>query len=60
MPERKNEHVGKPAPRWNVQPLRTLEADIYPTPPTESLCKGRADQTPQKTKRRRPPRPSKS
>jgi hypothetical protein len=41
MPERKNEHVGKAAPRWNVQPLRTLEADIYPTPPTESLRKGR-------------------
>ena len=47
--------------RWNVQPLRELEADVYPTPPTESLrASESADPPPQKTRRRRPGRPSKS
>ena len=37
------EHIGKPAPRWNVQPLRKIKADVYPTPPashedTERTC----------------------
>lgn len=47
--------------RWNVQPLRKLEADVYPTPPTDSLrASDRADQGSKKTRRRRPGRPSKS
>ena len=47
--------------RWNVQPLRELEADVYPTPPTESLRANDASARPsQKTRRRRPGRPSKS
>lgn len=57
----KKTHRGKPASRWNVQPLRELSGDVYPTPPTESLRKGQQTNRPtQKTRRRRPPRPSKS
>lgn len=47
--------------RWNVQPLRTLKGDVYPTPPTESQRpEERTDRPSPKTRRRRPPRPSKS
>jgi len=47
--------------RWNVQPLRKLEADVYPTPPTQSPpASERSDTPPPKTRRRRPGRPSKS
>ncbi len=57
----KRSHRGKPVTRWNVQPLRELEADVFPTPPTESLRQTKpAEGRKQKTERRRPPRPSKS
>lgn len=57
----KKSHRGKPVTRWNVQPLRELEADVFPTPPTESLRQAKpAERRKQKTERRRPPRPSKS
>lgn len=47
--------------RWNVQPLRELEADVYPTPPTDALRASEgADRASKKTRRRRPGRPSKS
>ena len=49
----------KPVTRWNVQPLRELEADVYPTPPTDALRKSRGGNK-AKTHRRRPQRPSKS
>jgi hypothetical protein len=52
-------HRGRPAPRWNVQPLRELKGDVFPTPPTESLRQS-GSKSRQQTKRRRPPRPSKS
>jgi hypothetical protein len=47
--------------RWNLQPLRTLKGDVYPTPPTESQQPEESnDRPPRKTRRRRPKRPSKS
>ena len=57
MPGEKK-HRGVPAPRWNVQPLRKIEGDVYPTPPTGSPPGGGKSR--QKTQRRRPPRPSQS
>ena len=58
VPGRGKKPRGKPAPRWQVEPLRRLEADVYPTPPTDSLDQS-SGKSRQKTKRRRPPRPSK-
>ncbi len=52
---------GKIVTRWNIQPLRKLEADVYPTPPTDALrASANADRGSKKTRRRRPGRPSKS
>jgi hypothetical protein len=60
-PEDKKSHPGKVVTRWNVQPLREMDADVYPTPPTESLRASDPSNRPaQKTRRRRPARPSKS
>ena len=56
---KKETHRGKAVTRWNVQPLRTLDADVYPTPPTGSAKPGGRAGASQKTRRRSGKRRSK-